>query len=119
MLFRSNILQPGRLAQLDRNLTIRIRERRPDGRLVGILIDDRRDPAERVSIVADHGTIVKTDGGSFLILMDGNLERFEVGKPNPALIAFESYRFDMSKYATRSGDIGIVPLGSRLLAGTM
>ena len=57
----ANILQPGRFAQLDQNLTIRIRERQPGGLLSGIFIDDRRDPNERVSIVADHGTVVKTD----------------------------------------------------------
>src|SRR6478736_4683677 len=40
----TNILQPGRFAQLDKNLTIRIRERLPGGILAGIFIDDRRDP---------------------------------------------------------------------------
>src|SRR6201981_2657895 len=77
----ANILQPGRFAQLDQNLTLRSLERQPAGLLVGIFIDDRRDPKERVSIVADHGTVVKNEDGSFLILEDGNLERFEVGKP--------------------------------------
>jgi len=95
----ANILQPGRFAQLDQNLTIRIRERQPGGLLVGIFIDDRRDPKERVSIVADHGTVVKNEGGSFLILEDGNLERFEVGKRDPALVAFGRYAFDMSKFS--------------------
>src|SRR6267154_2363812 len=72
----ANILQPGRFAQLDQNLTIRIRERQPGGVLVGIFVDDRRDLKERVSIIADHGTILKNDGGSFLILEDGILERY-------------------------------------------
>src|SRR5437660_234371 len=95
----TNILQPGRFAQLDPNLTIRIRERRPGGVLVGIFVDDRRDPKERVSIIADHGTVLKNDGGSFLILEDGNLQRFEVGKRDPALVAFGRYAFDMSKFS--------------------
>src|SRR6201990_3643648 len=94
----TNVLQPGRFAQLDQNLTIRIRERQPGGLLKGIFIDDRRDPKERVTIVADHGTIVKNEGGSFLILEDGNLERFESGKHDPALVAFGRYGFDMSKF---------------------
>src|SRR6476620_11341046 len=81
----TNILQPGRFAQLDQNLTIRIRERQPGGILAGIFIDDRRDPNERVSIVADHGSVVKTADGTFLVLKDGNMERFEAGKRDPAL----------------------------------
>jgi lipopolysaccharide export system permease protein len=101
----ANILQPGRFAQLDQNLTVRVRERQPGGLLVGLFIDDRRDPKERVSIVADHGTVLKNDSGSFLILEDGNLERFEVGKSDPALVAFRRYAFDMSKFSNRSSDV--------------
>ena len=101
----ANILQPGRFAQLDQNLTIRIRERQPGGLLVGIFVDDRRDPKERVSIVADHGTVLKNDSGSFLILEDGNLQRFEVGKRDPALVAFGRYAFDMSKFSNQGRDV--------------
>jgi lipopolysaccharide export system permease protein len=103
----ANILQPGRFAQLDQNLTVRIRERRPGGLLVGIFIDDRRDPNERVSIVADHGTVLKNEGGSFLILEDGNLERFELGKRDPALVAFGRYAFDMSKFSKQGHDVAL------------
>jgi lipopolysaccharide export system permease protein len=105
----TNILQPGRFSQLDQNLTIRIRERQPGGLLVGIFIDDRRDPNERVTIIADHGTVVKNtdESGSFLILEDGNLERFEAGKRDPALVAFGRYAFDMSKFSNRGHDVAL------------
>ncbi|HLZ00726.1 MAG TPA: LPS export ABC transporter permease LptF [Bradyrhizobium sp.] len=102
----TNVLQPGRFAQLDQNLTIRIRERQPGGLLKGIFIDDRRDPKERVSIVADHGTVVKSGQGSFLVLEDGNLERFEADKRDPALVAFARYAFDMSKFS-QHGDVAL------------
>ena len=101
----ANILQPGRFAQLDQNLTIRIRERQPGGLLVGIFVDDRRDPKERVSIIADHGTVLKNEGGSFLVLEDGNLQRFEAGKRDPALVAFGRYAFDMSKFSNQGRDV--------------
>ena len=101
----TNVLQPGRFAQLDQNLTIRIRERQPGGRLVGIFVDDRRDPKERITIIADHGTVLNNERGSFLVLKDGNLERFEAGKHDPALVAFESYAFDMSKFANQGRDV--------------
>jgi len=101
----TNVLQPGRFAQLDQNLTIRIRERQPGGRLVGIFVDDRRDPKERITIIADHGTVLNNERGSFLVLKDGNLQRFEAGKHDPALVAFESYAFDMSKFANQGRDV--------------
>jgi lipopolysaccharide export system permease protein len=103
----ANILQPGRFAQLDQNLTIRIRERQPGGLLAGIFIDDRRDPKERISIIADHGTVVKSGDGSFLVLEDGNLERFEVGKREPAMVAFGRYAFDMSKFSNQGRDVSL------------
>jgi lipopolysaccharide export system permease protein len=104
----TNILQPGRFAQLDQNLTIRIRERLPGGVLGGIFVDDRRDPQERVTIIADHGTVLKNESGSYLVLEDGNLERFEVGKRDPTLVAFGRYAFDMSKFSqNRDVTLGI------------
>lgn len=94
----ANILQAGRFTQLEPNLTIRIRERQPGGLLRGIFVDDRRDPKERLSIVADRGTVLKNDKGTFLILEAGNLQRLEAGKRDPALVAFTRYAFDMSKF---------------------
>jgi lipopolysaccharide export system permease protein len=101
----TNILQPGRFAQLDQNLTIRIRDRLPGGVLGGIFVDDRRDPKERVTIIADHGTVLKNENGSYLVLEDGNLERFELGKRDPALVAFGRYAFDMSKFSNQGRDV--------------
>ena len=103
----TNILQPGRFAQLEQNLTIRIRERKPGGLLAGVFVDDRRDPNERVSIYADHGTVLKNEGGSFLILEDGNLERFEAGKRDPAMVAFGRYAFDMSKFSNHDQNVAL------------
>lgn len=101
----TNILQPGRFAQLDQNLTIRIRERQPGGILAGIFIDDRRDAKERNSIVAERGTVVKSGDGSFLVLEDGNLQRFETGKRDPALVTFSRHAFDMSKFSNQGHDV--------------
>jgi lipopolysaccharide export system permease protein len=103
----TNILQPGRFAQLDQNLTVRIRERRPGGVLGGIFVDDRRDPKERVTIVADHGTVLKNENGSYLVLEDGNLERLEEGKRDPVLVEFSRHAFDMSKFANQGHDVAL------------
>jgi len=92
----ANVIQPGQFINLGA-LALRIQERRPGGILSGIFIDDRRDPAQRVDIIADHGSVQKNDRGSFLVLEDGHLERFEVGKREPVLVAFSSYAFDLSQ----------------------
>jgi len=94
----TNILRPGEFQKLG-PLTIRIQGRQPGGLLVGIFIDDQRNPAERIDILADRGTVQKNERGSFLILQDGNLQRFETGKRDPAMVAFASYAFDLSQFS--------------------
>src|ERR1700742_376566 len=49
---------------LTNNPPIRTPERKPGVLLGGVFVDDRRDPKERVSIYADHGTVLKNDSGS-------------------------------------------------------
>src|SRR5579871_1447451 len=100
-----NVLQTSRFMELDNGLTIFVKDRQPGGRMVDVFIDDRRNPKERDSIVADHGFVVKNAQGSFIILEDGVLQRFEVGKRDPALVKFESYAFDMSKFTNFSKNI--------------
>ena len=58
--FVINIVQPGRFITIERGLTFHIRERRNDGQLLGIFIDDRRDEKERVTSLAEYGEIVET-----------------------------------------------------------
>jgi lipopolysaccharide export system permease protein len=93
----ANVIQPGQFINLG-NLTLRIQEKKPGGVLSGLFIDDRRDPQQRIDIIADHGIVQKNERGSFIILEDGNLQRFEVGKHEPVLVAFKSYALDMSQF---------------------
>ena len=79
----SNIVQPGRYIKLEERLTLHIRERRPNGQLLGIFIDDQRDPKERASILAEQGDIVKNERGLFLVLENGSVQRHETGQRDP------------------------------------
>ena len=106
----SNVIQPGRFTKLEERLTLHIRERKPDGQLLGIVIDDQRNPKERVTILAEKGDVVKDQRGAFLILENGSVQRQETGQHDPALVLFDSYGFDLSwlthgtqtvKYSTR------------------
>jgi lipopolysaccharide export system permease protein len=94
----ANVLQPGQFIKLDK-LVLRVQERRPGGVLVGVFIDDQRNPEERIDITAQSGVVRKTDTGSFLVLSDGNLQRFQANKKDPIIVAFKSYAFDMSQFS--------------------
>jgi lipopolysaccharide export system permease protein len=94
-----NIIQPGRFTTIERGLTFHIRERRHDGLLLGIFIDDRRDPKERVTSISETGELVETARGTFLLLANGSVHRQETGKPDPTIVKFERYAFDLSRFS--------------------
>jgi len=94
----TNIVQPGRFATVGGNLTFHIADRRPNGLLVGIFLDDRRDPKEHATYLAEQGEIVKSGTGSFLVLEKGSVQRLESGQRDPRIVTFDRYAFDLSKF---------------------
>ncbi len=94
----TNIVQPGRFTSVSGNLTFHIADRRPNGLLIGIFVDDRRDPHEQATYVAEQGQIVKNEHGTFLVLERGSIQRLEAGNPDPRIVTFDRYAFDLSKF---------------------
>ena len=95
----STILQPGRFTTLESGVTIRIRERRPNGQLAGIFLDDRRNPNERLSVLSETGELVDNSNGTFLVLQDGVIQRREPSKQEPTMVVFDRYAFDLSQFS--------------------
>jgi lipopolysaccharide export system permease protein len=94
----TNIVQPGRFTTVGGNLTFHIADRRQNGLLVGIFVDDRRDPKEHATYLAEQGEIVKNDSGSFLVFQGGSIQRLEAGQRDPRIVMFDRYAFDLSQF---------------------
>jgi lipopolysaccharide export system permease protein len=94
----STIVQPGRFRAIEAGVTIHIRERRPNGQLAGIFLDDRRNPNERITVLAEIGELLDNSGGTFLVLQKGIVQRYETGQRDPAMVAFDRYAFDLSQF---------------------
>ena len=94
----SNIVQPGRFTAIEQGLAFYIRERRPNGLLAGLLMDDRRDPLVRVTIVAELGEMVKNENGNYLLLQNGSIQRHEAKQRDPSIVVFDRYAFDLSQF---------------------
>jgi len=96
----TNIVQPGRFTSVGGNLTFHIADRRPNGLLVGIFVDDRRDPNEQATYLAEQGEIIKNAQGTFLVLEHGSIQRLEAGHIDPRILSFDRYPFDLSKFTS-------------------
>jgi lipopolysaccharide export system permease protein len=93
----TNLVQPGRFVRIENNVTMRIRERRSNGELAGIFLDDQRDPVQRVTIIADTGDLIDNAKGTFLLLQNGMVQRFEAKQHDPTMVVFDRYAFDLSQ----------------------
>jgi lipopolysaccharide export system permease protein len=92
----TNLMQPGRFVSIESGVVMRIRERRSNGQLAGIFLDDQRDPAQRVTIIADTGELLDNANGTFLVLQQGMVQRFKAMQPDPTMVVFDRYAFDLS-----------------------
>ena len=95
----SSIVQPGRFTTIENGVTIHIRERRPNGQLAGIFLDDRRNPNERVTVLSEIGELLDNESGTYLVLQKGIVQRQETGQRDPAMVVFDRYAFDLSQFA--------------------
>ena len=94
----THIAQPGRFTSIGGGLTFHIAGRQPDGILLGIFIDDRRDPKEHTTILAQSGEVVKNETGAFLLLDGGSVQTVEAGQTDPRIVTFQRYAFDLSNF---------------------
>jgi lipopolysaccharide export system permease protein len=101
----ANILQPGRFTSLGDGVTIRLRERRPNGTLVGILLDDQRNPKQRITLLAESGDLVDSNGASFIVLQNGVVQRQEPTERDPTMVRFDRYAFDLSQFSGGAQEI--------------
>lgn len=95
----ANIVRPGVFTPIEQGLTFHIREKRSDSQFGGILIDDSRNPNERITVLAERGNIVQNGRGTFLVMSDGWVQRRRAVDRDPNLVKFEHYAFDLSPYA--------------------
>jgi lipopolysaccharide export system permease protein len=96
----SNVAIPGRFIAMggERGLTFHIRERGPNGLMMGIFVFDARNPENETTYIAERGRITQSgDGASYLILDQGVMQRRQGQTKSPNFVAFQRYAFDMSQ----------------------
>ncbi|MDQ0394228.1 LptF/LptG family permease [Labrys monachus] len=100
----SHFLQEGQFTTMH-GITFHIRERQPNGTLLGIFVQDTRSKTQTLTYIAERGQIVDSGSGIFLVLENGSLQRQEGGTAADAsIVVFERYAFDLSQLGGDDGD---------------
>ncbi len=95
----SSLIQPGRFVTIASDVTIHIAARDPNGQLRGVFVDDRRNQAERLSIIADRGNTVENEQGTFLVLNNGTVQHLQTGHRDPSIVTFDRYALDLAQFS--------------------
>src|SRR5260370_20540087 len=74
--FVASLVQEGTFTTIADKLTIYIRSRDDRGEVVGLLINDSRDPHRPVTILAARGAFVETPAGSRVVMLNRNRPQF-------------------------------------------
>jgi lipopolysaccharide export system permease protein len=101
----ANIVQPMRFVTIERGLTFHIRARQANGQLLDVMLDDQRNEKERITLFAEHGHIEKSEHGTFIVFINGTMQRQEAGRPEPMIVHFPDSQFDLSQLSTGSQTI--------------
>jgi lipopolysaccharide export system permease protein len=105
----NQVIEPGRFATPEANLTFHIRERSLQGELYGILLNDTRDPKQNMSYLAERGNIIKQGGHAYLLMRTGHIVRRNDPKEPPQIIVFDTYAVDLNNLEKASEVVEFKP----------
>jgi lipopolysaccharide export system permease protein len=96
------VIQPWRFTQPEPRLTLHIRDRAPNGELLGLLLHDARDPKQVASYLAERAQIIKQRGAEYLRMQNGHIVRRSEDGKAPQIIAFAEYVIDLNQLEQRA-----------------
>ncbi len=106
----TQVIQPGRFSSPERGLTFHIRERAPNGDLLGLIVNDTRKSKEQQSYLAEHARIIKQDDTAYIVMTTGHILRRTNPKAPAEIIAFDNYAVDLDRFDKKSsGSIQLKP----------
>ena len=95
--FVSSLLQEGSFTTVSDKLTIYIGARNDRGEVIGLMIDDERDPKNPVTILAARGAFADTGGGSRIIMIDGDRQQYDRATGKLSVLTFDRYVLDLDQ----------------------
>jgi lipopolysaccharide export system permease protein len=106
--FLTKIVKAGRFNELEANVIFHYRERAGDT-LLGLFIQDKRDPDLILVYVAERGRIVNGASGNYLVLENGSVQRETPRNRDASIVAFQRYALDLTQLVPGNGEITFSP----------
>jgi len=106
--FLTKIIKAGRFNELEANVIFHYRERAGDT-LLGLFIQDKRDPELVLVYVAERGRIVNESSGNYLVLENGSVQRETPRNRDASIVTFQRYALDLTQLAPGNGEITYSP----------
>jgi lipopolysaccharide export system permease protein len=107
--FLSRVVREGQFSTLDRGFVFHYRERGPGGALLGIFMQDRRDPARISTYIAESGVTVFNGDENYLVLEKGSIQRQTSGGRDPVIVVFERYAIDLAQFGAGTENAPLKP----------
>ena len=97
------LLQEGRFNHVGKGIVVYVRERSPDGQLLGILVHDNSDNEHPYTMMAARGAMVETDLGARVVMFDGNRQEVSKNSGQLSLLYFDRFVFKLPQPQGHSG----------------
>lgn len=107
--FLTRVVREGAFTTLEDGFVFHYRERGPAGELLGVFMQDRRDPQHVATYIAEKGQTVAVRESSFLVLDKGSVLRQQPGDRDAAMVAFDRYAVDLAQFGPDSGKVVLRP----------
>ncbi len=88
------MFREGEFTTLQNNLTVFITTHEKDGLITGILVNDERNPKNKMTISAEKGRVVHTDSGPKIIMVNGTRQEIDNKTAQFTSVSFERYSVD-------------------------
>ncbi len=105
----SQVLQPGEFSDMEPGLTIHIRDKAQNGDLLGVIVNDERDPKMITTVVSEHGQVTSDGTRAVMDLYDGQILRQPADKADVRFVLFKSYSFDLGDFSAKAGPREVKP----------
>ncbi|MBC6440345.1 MAG: LPS export ABC transporter permease LptF [Rhodospirillales bacterium] len=102
--FSHVLLKEGVFNTITDELTVYVRTRDDDGRLLGILVHDTSDSELVVTMMAVWGALVSRGNGPMLVLGQGNRQEVSDVDRSLQMLYFDSYTLDLSPLVEEPGE---------------